>query len=283
MASVNKVIIVGNLGRDPETRYLPSGDAVSNINVATTDRYKDKATGEMKEATEWHRISFFGKLAEIAGQYLKKVRRSTSKAACAPANTPTRTASKNLPLKSVATPCRCSVADKAWAARPMTAVVVAVTLRASRPRQPVQRQRLHSVRRLRPSQRPAALMTWTTTFRFDLFRRMTSTTHLRVRFFSVARVRLPGDLSLYAKAAALTGRSQRYWGGHAPLGALVFGFVANAAPESATGGHAMRLPAWRVRWPGVALGSIRCSWHLRLSDCHHVQLDLRFDVAEDGA
>ncbi len=69
MASVNKVIIVGNLGRDPETRYLPSGDAVSNINVATTDRYKDKATGEMKEATEWHRISFFGKLAEIAGQY----------------------------------------------------------------------------------------------------------------------------------------------------------------------------------------------------------------------
>jgi len=59
MASVNKVIIVGNLGRDPETRYLPSGDAVSNINVATTDRYKDKATGEMKEATEWHRISFF--------------------------------------------------------------------------------------------------------------------------------------------------------------------------------------------------------------------------------
>ena len=72
MASINKVIIVGNLGRDPETRYLPSGDAVSNINVATTDRYKDKATGEMKEATEWHRISFFGKLAEIAGQYLKK-------------------------------------------------------------------------------------------------------------------------------------------------------------------------------------------------------------------
>lgn len=72
MASVNKVIIVGNLGRDPETRYLPSGDAVSNINVATTDRYKDKATGETKEATEWHRISFFGKLAEIAGQYLKK-------------------------------------------------------------------------------------------------------------------------------------------------------------------------------------------------------------------
>lgn len=72
MASVNKVIIVGNLGRDPETRYMPSGDAVTNINVATTDRYKDKQSGEMREATEWHRISFFGKLAEIAGQYLKK-------------------------------------------------------------------------------------------------------------------------------------------------------------------------------------------------------------------
>ncbi|MEI7531725.1 MAG: single-stranded DNA-binding protein [Betaproteobacteria bacterium] len=72
MASVNKVIIVGNIGRDPETRYLPSGDAVTNISVATSDKYKDKATGEMKENTEWHRIAFFGKLAEIAGQYLKK-------------------------------------------------------------------------------------------------------------------------------------------------------------------------------------------------------------------
>jgi single-strand DNA-binding protein len=72
MASVNKVIIVGNIGRDPETRYLPSGDALTNISVATSDKYKDKATGEMKETTEWHRITFFGKLAEIAGQYLKK-------------------------------------------------------------------------------------------------------------------------------------------------------------------------------------------------------------------
>ena len=60
MASVNKVIIVGNVGRDPETRYLPSGDAVTNISVATSDRYKDKQTGEMKETTEWHRVAFFG-------------------------------------------------------------------------------------------------------------------------------------------------------------------------------------------------------------------------------
>jgi single-strand DNA-binding protein len=72
MASVNKVIIVGNLGKDPETRYLPSGDAVTNITVATTDKYKDKATNEMKEQTEWHRITFFGKLAEVVAQYQKK-------------------------------------------------------------------------------------------------------------------------------------------------------------------------------------------------------------------
>ncbi|MDF0506417.1 single-stranded DNA-binding protein [Burkholderia cenocepacia] len=72
MASVNKVIIVGNLGADPEVRYLPSGDAVANVRVATTDRYKDKASGDFKEMTEWHRISFFGRLAEIASEYLKK-------------------------------------------------------------------------------------------------------------------------------------------------------------------------------------------------------------------
>jgi single-strand DNA-binding protein len=72
MASVNKVIIVGNLGRDPETRYMPSGDAITNIAVATTDTWKDKTTGEKKEQTEWHRISAFGKLAEIMAQYLKK-------------------------------------------------------------------------------------------------------------------------------------------------------------------------------------------------------------------
>lgn len=72
MASLNKVHIIGNLGKDPETRYMPNGDAATNITVATTDKWKDKATGEAKEAVEWHRVSFFGKLAEIAGQYLKK-------------------------------------------------------------------------------------------------------------------------------------------------------------------------------------------------------------------
>ena len=72
MASVNKVILVGNLGKDPEVRYMPSGEAVTNITLATTDSWKDKTSGEKKEATEWHRVVFFRKLAEIAGQYLKK-------------------------------------------------------------------------------------------------------------------------------------------------------------------------------------------------------------------
>lgn len=73
MASVNKVILVGNLGRDPEIRYLPSGEPVANITIATSSKYKGK-TGEMVEETEWHRVTFFGKLAEIVGQYLKKGR-----------------------------------------------------------------------------------------------------------------------------------------------------------------------------------------------------------------
>src|SRR5207249_4439641 len=71
MASVNKVILVGNLGRDPETRYTTGGEAVTNISIATTDTWKDKS-GEKQERTEWHRVAFFGKLAEIAGEYLKK-------------------------------------------------------------------------------------------------------------------------------------------------------------------------------------------------------------------
>jgi len=72
MASVNKVILVGNLGRDPETRYSPDGAAITNVSVATTSQWKDKNTGEKKEETEWHRVAFFGRLAEIAGEYLKK-------------------------------------------------------------------------------------------------------------------------------------------------------------------------------------------------------------------
>ena len=71
MASVNKVILVGNLGKDPDLRYMQSGDAIANLNIATTDTWKDKG-GEKQEKTEWHRVMIFGKLAEIAGEYLKK-------------------------------------------------------------------------------------------------------------------------------------------------------------------------------------------------------------------
>lgn len=69
---VNKVIIVGNLGQDPEVRYMPSGSAVTNISVATSETWKDKETGQNQERTEWHRIAFFNRLAEIAGEYLRK-------------------------------------------------------------------------------------------------------------------------------------------------------------------------------------------------------------------
>ncbi len=72
MSSVNKVILVGNLGNDPETRYMPDGSAVTNISVATSESWKDKQSGEKHEQTEWHRVAFFGKIAEIAAQYLKK-------------------------------------------------------------------------------------------------------------------------------------------------------------------------------------------------------------------
>ena len=72
MASVNKAILIGNLGKDPELKFLPSGQPVANFPIATSEKWKDKSTGETKEQTEWHNIIMFGKLAEIAGQYLKK-------------------------------------------------------------------------------------------------------------------------------------------------------------------------------------------------------------------
>ena len=137
MASVNKVILVGNPGADPETRYMPSGDAVTNIRPATTDRYRDKASGDMKELTEWHRVAFFGKLAEIAGQYLRKGSRvyiegrirtrkwqdQSGRTSTAPRSSPTR--------------CRCWGRARVWVAAVTTWAAVAVvvaTAAAARPR-----------------------------------------------------------------------------------------------------------------------------------------------------
>ena len=74
MASVNKVILIGNCGRDPEIRYLPSGQAVANVSIATTSRRKDRTSGETVEDTQWHRVTFYDRLAEIAGEYIKKGR-----------------------------------------------------------------------------------------------------------------------------------------------------------------------------------------------------------------
>ena len=79
---INKVILVGNLGNDPEIRYTANGGAVATLSLATSEQWKDRQTGETKEKTEWHRVVIFGKLAEVAGQYLKKVLKYTLKESC---------------------------------------------------------------------------------------------------------------------------------------------------------------------------------------------------------
>jgi len=145
MASVNKVIIVGNLGADPETRYMPSGDAVTNIRVATSDKWKDKASGEMKEATEWHRIAFYGRLAEVAGEYLKKGSRASGR---------TRTATTAIAPRFAPTRCRCSAGARGAANRA--------------PRVPARRvARVPGQRARPPRSRPASSTTWRTTFPFE--------------------------------------------------------------------------------------------------------------------
>ncbi len=79
---INKVILIGHLGQDPEIRYMPNGGAVANLTLATSESWRDKQSGEMREKTDWHRVCIFGKLAEVAGEYLKKEVRYTSKALC---------------------------------------------------------------------------------------------------------------------------------------------------------------------------------------------------------
>jgi len=97
---LNKVMLIGNLGADPEVRYSPSGSAVTNIRVATTDSWRDKQSGEQQERTEWHRIVFFARLAEIAGEYLRKGSKVYMKAACRPANGRATTARTAIPPRS---------------------------------------------------------------------------------------------------------------------------------------------------------------------------------------
>ena len=107
---VNKVILVGNLGADPETRSMPSGMTVTNIRIATSESWKDKASGAQQERTEWHSIALFGRLGEIAAEYLRKGRRCSSRASCEPENGRTSRETIDLPPKSSPTICKC------WAA-----------------------------------------------------------------------------------------------------------------------------------------------------------------------
>jgi len=83
---LNKVILIGNLGADPETRAMPSGTTVANLRVATSESWRDKQSGEQQERTEWHRVALFGRLGEVAAEYLRKGRRSTLRDSCAPAS-----------------------------------------------------------------------------------------------------------------------------------------------------------------------------------------------------
>ena len=113
---INKVILIGNLGQDPETRYMPSGGAVTNVTLATSETWKDKTTGQPQERTEWHRVVFFNRLGEIAGEYLKKARKCMWKARCARASGRGRTVRTVTPQKSSPAKCRCSIPAAARAA-----------------------------------------------------------------------------------------------------------------------------------------------------------------------
>ena len=106
---INKVIIVGNLGADPDSRAMPNGNSVTNISVATSESWNDRTTGEKQEKTEWHRVVFFNRLAEIAAQYLKKVHKYMSKANFKRGNGKIKKAMSDGQLKLLLTKCRCWV------------------------------------------------------------------------------------------------------------------------------------------------------------------------------
>ena len=125
MASVNKVIIVGNLGRDPEVRYNPNGGAWCTVAIATSRSWKDKTSGEKVEETEWHRVVFNDKLAEIAGEYLKKGRSVYVEGRLKTRKWTDKDGAEKYSTEIIARRCRCSAAAKAWAAAPPAAKTAA--------------------------------------------------------------------------------------------------------------------------------------------------------------
>ncbi|PMQ16878.1 Single-stranded DNA-binding protein [Janthinobacterium sp. AD80] len=168
MASVNKVIIVGNLGRDPEIRYMPSGDAIANIAVATSYKSKDRNTGEQKELTEWHRISFFGRLAEIVGQYLKKGSSVYVEGRLQTRKYTDKDGVEKYATDIIAEQMQMLGAVPAWAATPAVAMTATAVAAATKPRlrarhQPrVQRRPRHHARH---QSQPRTSRTWMTIFR----------------------------------------------------------------------------------------------------------------------
>ena len=160
MASVNKVILVGNCGRDPEVRYLPSGQAVANVSVATSSKRKDRNSGEMIEDTQWHRITFYDRLAEIAGEFVKKGRPIYVEGRLKYGTYTDKTTGVEKILSTSSLPsCSSWVDVKVWVLQVAVAkrVVIPVRLRLSQQ----QRQRRLAQKRLLK----AALTTWMTIFR----------------------------------------------------------------------------------------------------------------------
>jgi len=163
MASVNKVILVGNCGRDPEVRYLPSGQAVANVSVATSSRRKDKNSGEMIEDTQWHRVTFYDRLAEIAGEYVKKGRPIYVEGRLKyGVYTDKTTGVEKTPWTSLRLSCNSWVAVKAWVA-PAVVVKKAAVVTAAQRQHPAQLPQRNALRHLHLPR--VALTTWTTTFR----------------------------------------------------------------------------------------------------------------------
>ena len=161
MASVNKVILLGNCGRDPEVRYLPSGQAVANVSIATSSKRKDKTSGETIEDTQWHRVTFYDRLAEIAGEYVKKGRPIYVEGRLKyGVYTDKTTGVEKTPSTSSPPNCNCLAGAKAWAHRRVKTAAHAAHHAQQHRRRPRHQQR-----------RSPVLMTWMTIFRFKLHRR----------------------------------------------------------------------------------------------------------------